>query len=873
LGRVEVWLYGTPIPSPKASDGRGAGYSRIAAVLLLLILFGQLILSARSKSLTIDEPNHLTRGYAYLKTGDLRMSRPDGHPPLFNLISALPLALLDDLPLPLHSASWASGFRNAFVTEFIFSGAVPTTRLAFLGRLPVMLAALCLAALVARWAGELYGPWGGVVALFLCVLDPNLIAHGRLATTDLALTFTFVLAVYLFWRTLLTTSWISLVLTGVALGLAQGVKFSGILLLPVLGLLGLLEVFQPDSRLATAPLPWQRSRGGTLVHPGDSGRATSRREQILHGLLVLTVVMGVIVVLAALTLWAIYGLKIGRPAGWSIAVPAPDYFASLRATLDHAAEAGHPAYLMGDRSVQGWWYYFPVAFLLKTPLPSLTALLCAVASTFWLRGSRAELPLLVVPALYLCFSMMSALNIGYRHLLPMLPFLWIYVGRLGAVCAAAYRTKARFVAIAAVAVIGLWLAVATFTVAPHYLTFFNAIAGGPLGGSRYLVDSNLDWGQDLPALKAYLENEGIFRVYLSYFGSTYPYLFGLGFDYDLLPSHFSYPYPSSAARSPYNPYHPAPGLYAIGATNLTGVGLAEGDVFKAFRPLEPVARVANSVYVYSVAEVEGGYHPTAISGLRFKDLTDETREVSLRRGPGPVKWFGHEASFLVPEAGDPAYVLPAPPLGFAPDWQSAFLDGAEIVHQQAEEGGKPAALVYGLDRASADAWLAEVMGSIATAPASWSPAITFEGGTEVHPLSAPVLFDYGLELLGYRYLSGDVLEPGQTHEMITVWRVTEEMPPEAADLKAFAHLLDESGRVTAAEDRLDLHPPTWEPGDVLIQYHRLPLATDAAAGAHQVEIGLYTPIRMQRLAVFDQGEPVADRLLLAPIQVPKGAAN
>jgi hypothetical protein len=141
-------------------------------VVLLLVLFAQLLSSAKFKSPTLDEPNHLTRGYAYLKTGKLRFTATSGHPPLFNLISALPLCLADEIGSPEDYAGWEGGFINAYAVEFIFDNSVPLERLFFLGRLPTMFATLCLAALVARWADELYGAWGSVVSVVLCVFYP-----------------------------------------------------------------------------------------------------------------------------------------------------------------------------------------------------------------------------------------------------------------------------------------------------------------------------------------------------------------------------------------------------------------------------------------------------------------------------------------------------------------------------------------------------------------------------------------------------------------------------------------------------------------------------------------------------------------------------
>ena len=863
-------------PSARAqSIDRTPAWFRALSILLLLLLFAQLVFSANLKSPTIDEPNHLTRGYAYLKSGDLRLSRDEGHPPLYNLICALPLSLLPGRSLPVHRPSWQSGFRNAFAVEFLFGEDVPLERVFFMGRLPVILTTLCLAALVARWAGELYGPWGAVVALFFCAFDPNLIAHGRLVTTDLGVTFAFTLTVYLFWRYLRGPSLPLLLLSGLALGLAQGIKFSALLLFPVLGLLGLIEALHPQCRLH---LP-RRST------PQGKRRPAYRT---LESLLALVGVLAVLTVLAGLTLWAIYGFQVGRPAGWSLLVPAPVYAEGLEKTLSHASEAGHPAFLLGDRSTEGWWYYFPIVFALKTPLATLVGLLAALVSNAWKRTGRAELALLLVPALYMLASMRSMLNIGYRHLLPMLPFLWVYMGRLGPLLGRAHaalsapqrQASARLSTIAvSVGLMALiaWLVVGTLGVTPHYLAYFNAFAGGPTGGWRYLVDSNLDWGQELWGLDAYLRDKGPERVHLSWFGCTYPHLYGRDLEYRLWPSHFAFPYPRDAARSSYNPLHPAPGLYVIGATNLNGVGLAAGDVFKSFREQEPVERIGYSLFVYQVPDTSGlsSPNPTCISGLRFKDLTDETNAHSLGRGPGAVKWFDHARSFILPAAGDPAYVLPSPPLDFAPAWQAAFLARGKVVHVQ-QEGMRPSsgrelpgATVYHLDRSSADALRDDILAMLSTAPLSWSPSTVFDANAEIHPLPAPAALEYGLQLVGYVLVSGETLEPGDTLELLTVWRPVGEMPAAASDLRVFVHLLDERSNVWGAEDRLDLHPPTWEAGDLLIQHHRVPLAANTPPGTYQLELGLYAAITMQRLKVYAESAPVADRLLLEPIEVPR----
>jgi len=210
--------------------------------------------------------------------------------------------------------------------------------------------------------------------------------------------------------------------------------------------------------------------------------------------------------------------------------------------------------------------------------------------------------------------------------------------------------------------------------------------------------------------------------------------------------------------------------------------------------------------------------------------------------------------------------LPGPPLGFHPQWAAAFVENAEIVYRQAGEGNYPDAVAYRLDRDLAQAWLAQVLAST-TDMISWSEAVVLDASAPRYPMATPAAFDFGLELVSYQVLSGNTLRPGESLEMVTVWRATAEVPARATDLRIFVHLLDAQSQVWAAEDRLDLSPPTWEAGDVLLQYHRVALSRDAKPGQYELELGMYRTITMERLKVYEDGAPVADRLLLEPVEV------
>jgi hypothetical protein len=190
----------------------------------------------------------------------------------------------------------------------------------------------------------------------------------------------------------------------------------------------------------------------------------------------------------------------------------------------HNAE-GHESYLLGQQSRKGWWYYFPVAFAVKTSSVVLLLTLLSLAAFVLVppRGESFRWIALALPMLlYFLFSMTSGINIGLRHLLPVYPFLF-------AIVAAAFfrlpvRPKVRSVFLG---IIVLAQAMEVASIHPHYLAFFNRLSGGPLAGPYYLVDSNIDWGQDLKKLKRYMDDHHLDNVCLSYFGSGEPGYYGI----------------------------------------------------------------------------------------------------------------------------------------------------------------------------------------------------------------------------------------------------------------------------------------------------------------------------------------------------------
>lgn len=535
---------------------------------LLVLSYGLALTSAIQKSPTMDEQNHIARGAAYLGTGDPRLSVE--HPPLVNVLSALPAHLLLDLRLPLDTVWWEAGEWYHFADLFLWEVNSNAEQIVFLARLPIIGLGLMLAALVFRWASARFGPWSGLLATVFCVLDPNVLAHERLSTTDVGGTFFVFLAAYVLWRAIRRPSPPRILVAGLALGLAFAAKLSALLFGPILALAVLLD--------------------GVAGGPGRARRLSGRVALVL-----------VVTLLGLLVVWATYCFQVGPLEEGGPPVPAPPYVRGIRAVLNFAAN-GRPGYLLGQIRTGGWWYYFPVAFAVKTPLATLIALLPAT----WLalrRLQRDDLFLLLPPVAYFLVSMTSSLNIGYRHLLPILPFLAVHISRLATpssrfpLPASCFLLPAPRIACYLSVVLVVALAFSTLSIYPHFLAYFNPIGGGPENGWRILVDSNIDWGQDLKGLRAWMERKGIERVRLSWFGSARPEAYGIV--YDLLPG---VPHGFSLWESPpFNRQQPEPGIYVISVTNLVGVIFPDHDIFAWFRVRLPDDRIGYSLFVYRVS--------------------------------------------------------------------------------------------------------------------------------------------------------------------------------------------------------------------------------------------------------------------------------
>ncbi len=556
-----------------------------AVACLILLFVGQCLWSARQESPTIDEFRHIPTGLYLWRSGDF--SFDPATPPLWKMVCALPAQLmganlnLSDPALNAQLGGWEPWF---FATSFMEANDKDYDRILFYSRVINVLAAAAVVLLVFVWSLKLYGKGPALVATTLAAFSPSLLAHARYVTTDVIATLLMACTVFFLIEFLRNKKRESLFTAAVIWSLSVVSKFSGLLLAPLVLLAAMITA--PNNRL----------RLGNVA-----------------------LVMAVFVI----TVDSVYLFK---DLGPSIAssqcrsglfrslqssplsqVPLPLPAAFLKGFDIQKADsemANFPSFFMGCWSSDGFWYYFLAAFALKETIPFLCLLILAL---FWRPGRQAAGNVLseagclrgkrdlfvegaffwfVPVVLLVVLSLFCKLDVGLRYLLPCYPFFWIACAGL-----AASALQSRWKVIT-VSVLVLWSVGETCFIAPHYLAYFNEFCGGPQEGHNYLIDSNLDWGQDLINLKKYLDDNHIGRIQLAYFGHAIPEHYGI--DYELL---LDSPHPGIAAVSAtLLEGHPYMATYARPPLPVTP------GAFCRLRRLKPVAAIGYSILVYRIPE-------------------------------------------------------------------------------------------------------------------------------------------------------------------------------------------------------------------------------------------------------------------------------
>ena len=492
--------------------------------------------AVRANGPTFDEAAHFAAGYSYWHTGDFRLNIED--PPLAKLLWTLPQFLFDPIAFEPDAADWDTSAEWAIGNKVVFESGRTWDSLLQPARRMNLLFGVGTVILVGIWGRQLTdNPLSGWLAAACAALDPNFVAHAVILSTDAALTFTTLLTLFCAWRYLREPTPLRLNATGLAFGLALGAKFSAVALVPAM-FVGLLA----------------------FVASGVSaGRWLYPVAPIVR-----------IATLAMLVVALLY-------FGWNL----PAWGRGLKYQLVREQFNSASFYFLGEVRERGWLGYFPAALAWKMPLGIL---LLALAGVF-VRRPRLDpatwFVALTVSLFFLAF-VIARVNLGIRIILPILPFVYLLAGRF--VADGGWRYGFGIVAVG-------WLALAAHQAGPYPLAYFNETSADRIDR---LGDSNLDWGQGLPALKHWLDREQPGVIYLSYCGTAPPEAFGIR--YEPLPGYGRIG-PSRSERVPES----APRiLLAISVGNLQGTYLNPPTLYHWLNTRTPIARLAGSIWIFDL---------------------------------------------------------------------------------------------------------------------------------------------------------------------------------------------------------------------------------------------------------------------------------
>jgi hypothetical protein len=594
----------------------------VLAALGCLVLVGMYAgtcwFSWRGKGLTFDEPLHLVG--AAIQHQHSTFAYDAENPPVWKYYFAVGNPAMK-MKLKEPSEGWDAFFHDPQSMPdysrqvFYQTPGNDAEGLARGARGRMLLLAVALDGLIAWCAWRFGGPLAGVVAAAAFSLDPNFLAHGLIVKNDVPLALLMLAFSVAVWRVGRAAGLGNFFALAVILGMIITTKFSGLLAIFILGVCLLVRVLVPGDWRVFRYVA--RKRAGRLVAAVSIGLAA--------------------VLFSWGFVWACYGFRYQSAADESLDMSAAVASYSAAATVaEHGANLNTPgseldqwrsewrpdhllggdlwvdvhhllpheycagllyagadslsrgSYFMGDFRLTGWWYYFPCVMAFKTPLATLVGLVLAVVAIWFLPlpgDVWAICVFAIAPLLYMLAAMHSAMDIGIRHIFPVYPYLYIFLG------VAAGRAAVRFKkGIMVILILFLGLAAETFAAFPDFIPFFNIAAGGSRGGPRLLSDSNIDWGQELPGLARWQGDHADYQLMLSYVGSADPRYYGIR--YVNLPG-------SSAPEDQANASG-RPKRWAISVIVLQGEfqTVRRQEFYEPFREREPSEIIGGAIYVY-----------------------------------------------------------------------------------------------------------------------------------------------------------------------------------------------------------------------------------------------------------------------------------
>lgn len=586
-------------------------HSNLIAFAIIGIALALALTSVWDDAPIVDEIPHIGAGYSYIAKMDARLN-PE-HPPLAKDLAGIALKMADiNDEAAFNSRFWQQDINGQweFGRRLIFNSNNDANQVSHVAKLPILIFFIFSAIIVFKWTKEISGKGAGLLALFLFAFSPTVLAHSRFVTTDVPALFGVLLASYFFVRYLKNQTNKNLIYAGLALGVAELTKFSLFLLVPFFIVLAITYAFLNSSK--------------------------SKFRDALYLLLTTACVVAIAYIFVV---WPIYVFHI-----WNYPPELQHYHTEeilstygrrwiadtvvylsdkpiIRGLSEYGlgllmvtqrSVGGNTTYFMGEIRNWAWPQYFPIVYFIKEPLAfwaliitvwlffssrmkSLNPKKCIRESIHWAKNNFDKFAMVIWLVLYWYVSIRANLNIGVRHLMPIYGFTYILLaGGLVGIYKLIENKKRILIAYTCFVVILFgWYLYENLNVYPFYLTYFNQIVGGPSGGHLYVVDSNLDWGQDLKRLSDWVDKNNIQKISLDYFGwsdQTY-YL------KDKLVWIWAGKYNNEQSFLDDNPNG---GYIAVSATFYMGSREKPETSYAWLENYKPVAIIGNSIFVWYI---------------------------------------------------------------------------------------------------------------------------------------------------------------------------------------------------------------------------------------------------------------------------------
>jgi hypothetical protein len=535
----------------------------------IILFFSFLAVSViKQKSVGFDEAQYPAAGYNCWKNADYKINIEN--PPLAKLLVSLPLIFFNlDIPVVSEVPVSHPHYHFVFGHKFLAENKISQEKILFLSRIVILLVSIIFGITLYLFTKRHFGVHSAFISAVLYFFCPNILAYSCVATTDLLISFLIFLFVIQFSMTLrhegsvvcspaqrgeAISSLRQFLISGLILGLALLTKHTAFVLLPVAAVMILIKYLTEET-----PEIFTKEK--------------------FYDRLVLMMSAAFIVVIA----------------GYRI-VHIKEYFQGLNGVLPLITTGlgSGQVYMSGKYSTGGWWYYYIFVFLLKTPIPVILLMISALISIFKRKTLiiYPELTYILPAAAVILVSLsLSKYQIGMRTLLPVYPFLFVWlseeVGQLW--------NKKGF-GRTLVVVSGVWYIFSAVNIHPHHLAYFNELAGGAKNGSKYLADSNIDWGQDLPLLAKRLKVAGNPQIILSYFGNDSPGHYGIKFQELASRSRIT------QKGSMISNLADMPEIYlAVSATNLAGAYYpGQENLFWWLKTEKPLDIIGYSIFIYDI---------------------------------------------------------------------------------------------------------------------------------------------------------------------------------------------------------------------------------------------------------------------------------